>query len=290
MHLRGDLETISGVAQIVRRARPALWINTSSRGADRRTRSARFANVVEDREVRDRGRHGGIRCDASDRAPGGLDALRVAPDDPDVGVALRERRRRREAETAGRARDQRDPAAHVDNGLGVPIEQRTTCGESDAAEAADDRRFERGIGEPARTVKARHACTAERRVLQAGRGAVADATEDDREQRVGQPPDALGVELRVVDHDRAALVVLERDRVDGTDRAVLGSQHDPLVALVLDDLVVEGDAPPEESGDETEPRADPDRLGREHLARFDAGVPLLGAIEATEVRRTQRTA
>ena len=122
-----------------------------------------------------------------------------------------------------------------------------------------------------------------RRVRRPAAGAVADAAEDDREQRVGQPSDALGVELRVVDHDGTVVVVFERDRVDGTDRAVLGSQHDPLVAVEIDDLVVEGYAPAEESGHETEPRTDPDRLGREHLARFDAGIPLRGAIEATEV-------
>ena len=282
MHLRGDLETIGGVAQIVReRARVVdQHVEPRYRPTDA---VGEVPHVVEDREVRDRGRHAGIRCDGSDRAPGCFGALRVAADDPDVGVALRERRRRGEAETAGRARDQRDPAAHVDDGLGIPIEQRTACRESDAAEAADDRRFERGVGQPARTVEARHACTADETRPQAGRGAVADAVEDDREQRVGQPADALGVELRVVDHDGTVVVVFERDRVDGTDRAVLGSQHDPLVAVVLDDLVVEGYAPPEESGNETEPRADPDRLGREHLAGFDAGVPLSGAIEATEV-------
>ena len=163
VHLRGDLETIGGVAQIVReRARVVdQHVEPRYRPTDA---VGEVPHVVEDREVRDRGRHAGIRCDGSDRAPGCFDALRVAPDDPDVGVALRERRRRGEAETAGRARDQRDPAAHVDNGLGIPIEQRTACRESDATEAADDRRFERGVGQPARTVEARHAGTAARRV------------------------------------------------------------------------------------------------------------------------------
>ena len=163
VHLRCDLETISGVAQIVReRARVVdQHVEPRYRPTDA---VGEVPHVVEDREVRDRGRHAGIRCDGSDRAPGCFGPLRVAADDPEVGVALRERRRRGEAETAGRARDQRDPAAHVDNGLGIPIEQRTACRESDATEAADDRRFERGVGQPARTVEARHACTAARRV------------------------------------------------------------------------------------------------------------------------------
>ena len=164
MHLRGDLETIGGVAQIVRERARVVDQHVEPRCRPPHV-VGEVPHVVEDREVRHRGRHAGIRCDASDRAPGGLDALRVAADDPDVGVAFRERRRRCKAETAGRARDQRDPAAHVDNGLGIPIEQRTAGRESDAAEAADDRRFERGIGELPRTVKEGHACTAERRVL-----------------------------------------------------------------------------------------------------------------------------
>ena len=161
MHLRGDLETIDGVAQIVReRARVVdQHVEPRYRPTDA---VGEVPNVVEDREVGDRGRHAGIRCDGSDRAPGCFGALRVAADDPEVGVALRERRRRGEAETAGRARDQRDPAAHVDNGLGIPIEQRTARRKSDAAEAADDRRFERGVGQPARTVGQRHACTADK--------------------------------------------------------------------------------------------------------------------------------
>ena len=45
MHLRGDLETVSGVAQIVRDA-PTLWINTLSRGTDRRTRLPSTATPV----------------------------------------------------------------------------------------------------------------------------------------------------------------------------------------------------------------------------------------------------
>ena len=163
VHLRCDLETISGVAQIVRERAGVVdqHVEPRYRPTDA---VGEVPHVVEDREVRNRGGHAGIRCDGSDRAPGCFGPLRITADDPDVGIALRERRRRGEAETAGRASDQRDPPVHVDNGLGIPIEQRTACRESDATEAANDRRFERGVGQPARTVEARHACTAARRV------------------------------------------------------------------------------------------------------------------------------
>ena len=123
---------------------------------------------------------------------------------------------------------ERDAAAHVDNGLGIPIEQRTACDESDAAEAADDRRFERGVGEPARTVEARHACTAARRVRRPAAARSPMRWKTIASNGSASRADALGVELRVVDHDGTVFVVFERDRVDGTDRAVLGAQHDPL--------------------------------------------------------------
>ena len=103
VHLRGDLETIGGVAQIVRE-RARLWMNTSSRGTDRRTRSARFrtssrtarsATVVVTLES---------GATAAISSWGYFDALRVVADDPEVGIALRERRRRGKAKTAGRAK------------------------------------------------------------------------------------------------------------------------------------------------------------------------------------------
>ena len=82
---------------------------------------------------------------------------------------------------------------------------------------------------------------------------------------------------------RRAAGRLERDGVDRADERVLGSQHDPGAGLELDDLVLERDRPPQEPGAQREARAAPDRLGREHRALGDAGIPLGGPVEVAEV-------
>ena len=252
---------------------PALWISTStaartdapSSAAEVRTasRTARSATTVVTRGIgRDvqRSTAGPHRC-----APGRARRAQL-------GAALRESRRRREAEPAGRAGDRRrrgrsdrhagsssQPKSARRAAKPMRLKLPTTVSSSAASATHREPRCGRSCA---------HRPSAGVRAARPRRGRRCGG----RRARAAGRPAGPGpwLEARVVgDHGRAAVDrARERDRVDGADEAVLGSQHDPLVAArTRRSRTRAGRAGPRNRATSANREPTPDRLGREHRRR-----------------------